>query len=44
MERIEQDPALACPEVDNLVQFIRGASRGVILRRVGKKAEESAED
>lgn len=44
MERIEQDPALACPEVDNLVQFIRSASRGVILRRGGKKAEESAED
>ena len=44
MARIEQDSALACPEVDNLVQFIRGASRGVILRRGGKKAEESAED
>ena len=44
LERIESDPALACPEVDNLVQFIRSASRGVILRRGGKKAEESAED
>jgi UDP-N-acetylglucosamine acyltransferase len=44
MERIEQDPALASPEVNNLVQFIRSASRGVILRRGGKKAEESAED
>ena len=42
--RIEDDPALACPEVANLVQFIRTASRGVILRRGGKKAEESAED
>ena len=44
LARIEQDPALAGAEVDNLVQFIRGASRGVILRRGGKKAEESAED
>ena len=44
MERIEQDPALSSPEVNNLVQFIRSASRGVILRRGGKKAEESAED
>lgn len=41
--RIEQDPALACPEVQNLVDFIRTAERGVILRRSGKKAEE-AED
>ncbi len=44
LARIENDPALACPEVENLVQFIRTASRGVILRRGGKKAEESAED
>lgn len=44
MERIEQDPALSSAEVNNLVQFIRSASRGVILRRGGKKAEESAED
>ena len=42
--RIEQDPALACPEVDDLVRFIRTASRGVILRRGGKRADESAED
>jgi len=42
--RIEQDRALKCPEVDNLVQFIRTASRGVILRRGGKRADESAED
>jgi UDP-N-acetylglucosamine acyltransferase len=42
--RIEQDASLACPEVDGLVQFIRTASRGVILRRGGKKAEETAED
>jgi UDP-N-acetylglucosamine acyltransferase len=44
LTRIEREPALACPEVENLVQFIRSAPRGVILRRGGKKAEESAED
>jgi UDP-N-acetylglucosamine acyltransferase len=44
LAKIEQDPALSCPEVDNLVQFIRTASRGVILRRGGKRADEAAED
>jgi len=38
---IEQDGSLKCPEVDNLVDFIRTASRGVILRRSGKKSEDS---
>ena len=42
--RIDEDQALACPEVALLVEFIRTASRGVILRRGGKRAEESAED
>jgi UDP-N-acetylglucosamine acyltransferase len=42
--KIEQDAALKCPEVDNLVDFIRTASRGVILRRGGKKSEDSAEE
>jgi UDP-N-acetylglucosamine acyltransferase len=42
--RIEQDASLKCPEVDNLVEFIRTASRGVILRRGGKKADEGAEE
>ena len=42
--RIDEDAALKCPEVDKLVDFIRTASRGVILRRGGKKADESAED
>jgi UDP-N-acetylglucosamine acyltransferase len=42
--RIEQDKALKCPEVDTLVEFIRTASRGVILRRGGKKADEGAEE
>jgi UDP-N-acetylglucosamine acyltransferase len=39
--QIEQDASLKCPEVDNLVDFIRTASRGVILRRSGKKSEDS---
>ena len=42
--RFEEDSTLACPEVENLVQFIHTAPRGVILRRGGRKAEESAED
>jgi UDP-N-acetylglucosamine acyltransferase len=42
--RIDQDAGLKCPEVDNLVEFIRTASRGVILRRGGKKADEGAEE
>lgn len=42
--RITDDQTLACPEVDRLVEFIRTASRGVILRRGGKRADESAED
>ena len=41
--RIEQDPSLKCPEVDNLVDFIRTASRGVILRRGGKNADDGEE-
>ena len=44
LSRIEQDSSLRCAEVDNLVEFIRTASRGVILRRGGKKADESAEE
>ena len=41
--KIAGDPALKCPEVDNLVDFIRTASRGVILRRSGKAAEGTEE-
>ena len=43
MAKIESDPALACPEVANLVDFIRTASRGVILRRSGKKSDDAEE-
>jgi UDP-N-acetylglucosamine acyltransferase len=42
--RIEQDSSLACREVENLVEFIRTASRGVILRRGGKKTDDSTEE
>jgi UDP-N-acetylglucosamine acyltransferase len=41
--RIEGDAALKCPEVDTLVDFIRTASRGVILRRGGKKSDDAEE-
>ena len=41
--KIASDPSLKCPEVDNLVDFIRTAQRGVILRRSSKKAEDSEE-
>ncbi len=42
--KIESDPSLACPEVANLVDFIRTAPRGVILRRGGKKTDDSSEE
>jgi UDP-N-acetylglucosamine acyltransferase len=41
--KIASDPSLRCAEVDNLVDFIRTAQRGVILRRSSKKAEDSEE-
>jgi UDP-N-acetylglucosamine acyltransferase len=41
---IQKDPALAVPEVDYLVEFIRSAGkRGVILRRPSKKADAADE-
>lgn len=42
--RIDEDASLTCAEVDNLVGFIRSASRGVILRRGGRKSEDASED
>ncbi len=41
--KIAGDAALKCPEVDNLVDFITTAPRGVILRRSSKKADDSDE-
>jgi UDP-N-acetylglucosamine acyltransferase len=37
--QIESDPDLSCAEVSYVVQFIRSAPRGVILRR-GRRAED----
>jgi UDP-N-acetylglucosamine acyltransferase len=44
LQRIEQDPALTSPEVAYLVEFIRTADRGVILRRPARRAEELVAD
>jgi len=42
--QIEQDPTLSAPEVRYLVDFIRSAQRGVILRRATRRAEEMVAD
>ena len=44
LQRIEQDPALHSPEVAYLVDFIRTAERGVILRRPARRPEEIVAD
>ncbi|MDQ3070533.1 MAG: acyl-ACP--UDP-N-acetylglucosamine O-acyltransferase [Acidobacteriota bacterium] len=45
LEKIERDPALACPEVQYVIDFIRHSKRGVIMRRpVRGKVEEMVED
>jgi UDP-N-acetylglucosamine acyltransferase len=41
LREIEQDPTLGSPEVAYLVDFIRSAHRGVILRR-GRKSEDGS--
>jgi UDP-N-acetylglucosamine acyltransferase len=38
--RIEQDAALTSPEVKYVIEFIRTAERGVILRRPARRTEE----
>ncbi|HJU43204.1 MAG TPA: acyl-ACP--UDP-N-acetylglucosamine O-acyltransferase [Vicinamibacterales bacterium] len=43
LKKIETDPSLKCREVDNLVDFIRTAERGVILRRSSKKTDDAEE-
>jgi UDP-N-acetylglucosamine acyltransferase len=40
LRTIEEDPTLACPEVQYLVEFIRTAKRGVILRRASRKPDD----
>ena len=44
LAQIEQDPTLAAPEVRYLVEFIRSARRGVILRRPTRRTEELVAD
>ena len=44
LRRIEQDPSLACPDVQYLLDFIRTSQRGVILRRATRRAEEVLAD
>jgi UDP-N-acetylglucosamine acyltransferase len=44
MQQIEQDPALACKEVQYLLEFIRSSQRGVILRRAPRRADDIAAD
>ena len=44
LQQIERDQSLACPEVQYLVDFIRTSTRGVILRRATRRAEEVLAD
>lgn len=44
LQQIEQDPTLACDEVTYLVEFIRSATRGVILRRGGRRTDDASDD
>jgi acyl-[acyl carrier protein]--UDP-N-acetylglucosamine O-acyltransferase len=43
VQKIASEPALASPEVDYLVTFIRSSSRGAILKR-GKVSDTDAEE
>ncbi len=44
VSRIQADESLACPEVQYLVEFIRGSHRGVLLRRPTRRADEAVAD
>ena len=44
LEQIDADPMLTSPEVRYLVEFIRTAQRGVILRRPARRTEELVAD
>jgi UDP-N-acetylglucosamine acyltransferase len=44
LQRIQNDPSLACAEVQYLIDFIRTSQRGVILRRPSRRAEEVVAD
>jgi len=41
---IQADESLACPEVQYLVDFIRGSHRGVLLRRPTRRTDEGVAD
>ena len=43
VQKIASEPALACPEVDYLVTFIRTSARGAILKR-GKVSDPDADE
>jgi UDP-N-acetylglucosamine acyltransferase len=43
LRAIESEPALSCAEVDYLVDFIRSSTRGVTLKRAGKRADADDE-
>ena len=42
LAEIERDPALSCPEVGHLVDFIRTSQRGVVLRRTPARRADDA--
>jgi UDP-N-acetylglucosamine acyltransferase len=44
LQQIQRDPALACDEVEYLLDFIRSSQRGVILRRGTRRAEVLADE
>jgi len=44
IRQIERDRSLACDEVQYLIGFIRSSTRGVILRRATRRAEEVVAD
>ena len=44
LERIEADASIDCPEVRYLVAFIRGAKRGVVIKRATRRTGESSSD
>ena len=44
LQHIQHDGALACAEVQCLLDFIRSSQRGVILRRAARKSEEVVAD
>lgn len=44
LQQIDQDPDVRCAEVDYLVTFIRSSTRGVTLRRGGRRPGDTGED